>query len=109
MCRMLHMTITEYPVWTVGDRLTKAREWAGMTQADIAAALKIGRRSIVRYESSETPPRPVVIAYSAVTGAPLWWIEGTTPPEGVDVSTIWPIRGPSALPPGRWSRLAIAA
>lgn len=68
------------PVWTIGDRLVKARQHAGLTQTQMAQALDIGRRSIVRYESSTAPPRPIVIAYSALTGVPLWWFDGSDGP-----------------------------
>ena len=70
------MTAT-VPVWTVGDRLAKAREFVGLTQAQMAAELRIGRRSIVRHETSATPPRSIVLAYASVTGVPIWWLEGT--------------------------------
>lgn len=63
------------PVWTVGDRLAKARVFADLTQEQMAQHLDIGRRSIVRYESSDHPPRSIVLAYSAVTRVPLWWFE----------------------------------
>lgn len=63
------------PVWTVGDRLAKARVFADLTQEQMAQQLDIGRRSIVRYESSGSPPRAIVLAYSAVTRVPLWWFE----------------------------------
>lgn len=74
------------PVWTLGDRLTKAREHAGLTQQQMADQLQIGRRSIVRYESDRTPPRSIVIAYSAVTAVPLWWLDG---PQDGDAVTTW--------------------
>jgi transcriptional regulator with XRE-family HTH domain len=77
------MSITEtgtaIPVWTVADRLVKAREFAEMTQQDMADRLNVGRRSITRYEQSDAPPRPIVLAYSAVTGVPVWWIDGEEP------------------------------
>lgn len=70
------MTQTDLPTFTLGDRLTKARDWAGLTQEQMANALGIGRRSIVRYESGKVPPRPAVIAWAAITGVPLWWLDG---------------------------------
>jgi transcriptional regulator with XRE-family HTH domain len=72
---------TAIPVWSVTDRLVKAREFASMTQQDIADALHVGKRSITRYESRDNPPRAIILAYSAVTGVPVWWIEGTDPGE----------------------------
>lgn len=63
------------PVWTIGDRLVKARQFAGLSQTQMAQQLRIGRRSIVRYEASDDPPRSIVLSYSAITGVPLWWFD----------------------------------
>jgi transcriptional regulator with XRE-family HTH domain len=68
------------PVWTVRDRLIKAREFAGMTQADIAHAIGKGVRSIARYETSDEPPQTIVVAYAYATGVPAWWIFGDDDP-----------------------------
>ena len=76
---MSTQTSANVPVWTVGDRLSKARDWAGLTQAQMATELRIGRRSVVRYESSATPPRSVVLAYATVTKVPIEWLEGIYP------------------------------
>jgi len=67
-------------MFTIGDRLSKAREHAGLSQAQMAEALGIGRRSVVRYESGKIPPRPAVIAWSSITGVPLWWLDGAEAP-----------------------------
>lgn len=64
------------PIWTVGDRLTKAREFAGLTQAQMADELRVSRRSIVRHETSSAPPRSIVLAYASVTKVPVGWLEG---------------------------------
>ena len=66
---------TALPTWTVGDRMVKAREHAGMTQQEMADALGIGRRTITRHETNDSPPRQMLLAYAQVTGVPLWWIE----------------------------------
>lgn len=82
----------DVPTWTIGDRLAKAREHAGLTQQAMADAMRIGRRSVVRYEQRTDPPRAVVLAYSKVTGVPVWWIEGRDEPstgDGGARSTIW--------------------
>lgn len=63
------------PVWSLGDRLGKARRFADLTQDQMAHRLRIGRRSIARYEASDNPPRPIVLSYSAITGVPLWWFD----------------------------------
>jgi transcriptional regulator with XRE-family HTH domain len=72
---------TELPEWTAGERLVKARSWAGMDQPAIARAIGKGVRSIARYENSDAPPRAIVLAYSAATGVPVWWLDGEAPPE----------------------------
>lgn len=64
------------PVWTVGDRLAKAREFADLSQQQMADQLCISRRSIVRHETAATPPRSIVLAYASVTKVPVWWLEG---------------------------------
>lgn len=74
------------PIWTLGDRLAKAREHAGLTQLEMAERLQIGRRSITRYETNSAPPRAIVLAYSTVTGIPMWWFDG---PEDEASATTW--------------------
>lgn len=68
------------PVWTIGDRLVKARQFAGLSQTQMAQQLRIGRRSIVRYEASNDPPRSIVISYSAITAVPIWWFDDDSGP-----------------------------
>jgi transcriptional regulator with XRE-family HTH domain len=68
------------PVWTIGERMSKARDFAGLDQTDMARTLGISRRSITRYETADTPPPAILLAYAQVTGVPLWWLEGTEPP-----------------------------
>jgi len=64
------------PEWTLGDRLRKARESAGMNQSTLAETTGISRRSISSYESSEAmPKRPQLIAWALATGVPLEWLE----------------------------------
>ena len=64
------------PAWTLGDRLAKARQVAGLNISELAHALGISRNSVTNYERGHTTPnRAVLIAYSVETGVPLWWIE----------------------------------
>lgn len=71
------------PRWTVGDRLRKARETAGLSQDELAAATGVSRRSISTYESAtEAPKRPVLVSISLATGVPVAWLIGDTPPRG---------------------------
>lgn len=73
------------PEWTVADRLRKARESAGLSQADLAELTGISRRTISSYEQGSTPKRTNVLAWAMATGYPYTWITdgstgGTNPP-----------------------------
>jgi transcriptional regulator with XRE-family HTH domain len=72
------------PSWTVGDRLRKARESVGLSQAELAADIGISRRSVSSYEASTKPPRKVaLLGWSMRTNVPLeWLLEGQIPPAG---------------------------
>lgn len=77
------------PEWTLGDRLRKAREAAGLSQTELADLAGISRRSISKYESDDArPKRPQLIAWAMATGVPLSWLQDgdaphpTTPDEG---------------------------
>lgn len=83
VARMTQLTVTGVvPVWTVGDRLRKARAAAHLSQSDFEALTGISRRSISAYEGDERAPRrPQLIAWAMATGVPLAWLEsGTTNP-----------------------------
>ena len=68
------------PQWTLGDRLRKAREHAGLKQAELAQMIGIARSSVVSYESDRTvPSRPVVLSWSMATGVPTEWVLGWAP------------------------------
>lgn len=69
-------TAAVLPVWTVSDRLAKARETIGLTQEQMAGRIGVDRRSISKYETVGRPRMTVVLAYSQVTGVPVWWLEG---------------------------------
>jgi transcriptional regulator with XRE-family HTH domain len=63
------------PAWTVGDRLRKAREHAGLKQSDLANEIGISRASAVNYESGRYEPhRPVILAWSDVCAVPFEWL-----------------------------------
>lgn len=46
-----------WPRWTTGDRLRKARQTAGLTQIQLASAIKMSPRTVVEYEQDVRPPR----------------------------------------------------
>lgn len=64
------------PAWTLGDKLRKAREHAGLSQTELEALTGISRRSIVSYEGGgRAPRRPQLVAWAVATGVPLAWLE----------------------------------
>lgn len=67
------------PVWTLGDRLTKARISAGIkTAQDMAALMGVTEKTIRNWENGATRvTHATCIAWSSITGAPVEWIEGT--------------------------------
>lgn len=63
------------PEFTLGDRLRKAREHAGLDMRDLAAMIDIHRQTVARYESGDaTPRRPVILSWSLATGVSLDWL-----------------------------------
>lgn len=71
------------PEWTLGDRLRKAREDAGMDQAALAEALGVSRATISNHEvgiGKRGTSRMMIRAWALATGVPAEWIElGTAP------------------------------
>lgn len=74
------------PEWTLGDRLRKAREATGQSQAQLAADLDVSPRSLGKYERGDAEPkRHVLLAWAMATGVPYAWLVdgstgGTNPP-----------------------------
>lgn len=63
------------PQWTISDRLRKAREYAGLDQAQFADEVGISRRSVTNYEKGHSQPsRPVLLAWSLRTGVAMEWL-----------------------------------
>lgn len=90
------------PQWTVSDRLRKARECAGMEQAELAARVGIARNTVSNYERGATPPkRPVLLSWALACGVPLVWLQ-----DGVEPTS--PTSG-DALPAGSWPVLSLVA
>lgn len=74
---MTQMTIT--PTWTLGDRLRKARDVAGITSQDMADRLGVSRNTITNYENDHTSPSVLAVrAYASETGVDIEWLYGTT-------------------------------
>lgn len=71
------------PEFTIGDRLRKARETAGMDQGELAEAMGVSRRTVSNNESGHVKPRVIVIrAWALATGVSVEWLESGKVPEG---------------------------
>jgi transcriptional regulator with XRE-family HTH domain len=85
------------PPWTVGDRMRKARIYAGMTTDEMAADIGRTRHTISNYERDVTKaPLLVLRLYALRTQVPLDWLQngtedGPMPPStsGEAPPTIW--------------------
>ena len=63
------------PEFTMGDRMRKAREVLGMSQADFAKHIGVGRSTVQSYESSIERPKPIVLrGWALATGVPAEWL-----------------------------------
>jgi transcriptional regulator with XRE-family HTH domain len=70
------------PAWTLGDRLRKAREFAGLEQGELADRVGISRSTVSNYELGRgvRPPKWIVIrAWAHECGVPLDWLVEDTP------------------------------
>jgi len=57
------------------DRMAKARESAGLSQAAIAAIIGISRATVINYEKGHHRPlRPIQAAWVEVTGVDAHWL-----------------------------------
>lgn len=65
------------PEFELPDRARKAREYAGLDQSELATALGIARNTVARLEQGKTTrvKRPVLLAWSMVTGVDHHWLE----------------------------------
>lgn len=72
------MSNTTTPTFTTGDRLRKAREFAGVSVHDMAEALGVTRNTVTNYEHERTAiPVNALVAYGRTTGVSVaWLIEG---------------------------------
>jgi transcriptional regulator with XRE-family HTH domain len=63
------------PAWTLGDRMRKAREHAGLKQSELAGEIGVGRSTIVTYETGRSQPsRPVLLSWALRCGVPYEWL-----------------------------------
>lgn len=73
------------PTWTLGERLRKAREDAGLSQHELADRIGIHFNSVSAYEHNKQgkPKRLVVREWARVTDVPEWWLWGPDAPAGL--------------------------
>lgn len=67
------------PEWTLGDRLTKARKLAGMTQDEMAEELDLSHSTIAKWEVDAGQPRNFmkrIQQWADLTGVPAAWLLG---------------------------------
>lgn len=87
-----------FPVWTLGDKMRKARELAGLSQAEMALKIGVSRQSVSNYEvgATENPRRIVLNAWAAATGVPVEWFtggpDGGQPVQPAGYTVIRPLR-----------------
>jgi len=63
------------PMWTLGDRLRKARVTAEISTQQMADALVRNRNTITNYESGfTTPSGRVVVRWAELCGVPVGWL-----------------------------------
>ena len=72
------MSTTTIPQWTLTDRLHKAREFAGLTQGQLADRLECGEKTVWRAENTDAPvKRGTVLAWAVACGVdPAWLMTG---------------------------------
>lgn len=64
------------PEFTLADRLRKAREFAGLEQAELAKLTQLSRQTISSAENSHTrPSRASLLLWAMATGTDLNWLE----------------------------------
>jgi transcriptional regulator with XRE-family HTH domain len=80
------------PMWTLGDRLRKARRSSGIGTSAMAAQLGCHRNSVLGWETDRVvPPLGVVVRWARATHVPLsWFVEDFDP-----ASTNWYTHQPS--------------
>ena len=84
------MAVTHIPSWTLGERLRKAREDAGLAQVDVAREMRIGRSTVANWENGTNKPSYLAVEkLSMMTGVPLWWLLDE-PTEAADTRAVTP-------------------
>ena len=89
------------PTLTAGQRLMIAREYAGLSQGDLAEMIGVSNATIYRAEAGNKASRRTLMAWAMATGVDLAWLEtGNTPagPDGHDEGGECPQQGSNLRP-----------
>lgn len=86
------------PEWTLGDRLRKARQVAGMSQRELAEAIGEGSSSLAMWESDRATPRDLrrrLANIARVTGVNVEWLAGDAEedPPSLDTAQLYVLLG----------------
>ena len=73
------------PTWTIGDRLRKARESAGISVGGMAETLGVERKTISRWERSTVVRGQTVLAYAQACDVDPGWLRGEYATAGADL------------------------
>jgi transcriptional regulator with XRE-family HTH domain len=66
------------PIWTLGDRIWKARKDAGLEQADLAEAVGVSRAQISKWERDQSEPRVSELQrVAAACRVPFRWLSSS--------------------------------
>lgn len=70
--------VTEMPLETIGQRISFARERAGLSTAQAARRLGVKTRTLTRWERDENEPRPnrLVMLALMLGVSPAWLLQG---------------------------------
>lgn len=73
------------PVWTLGDRLRKARQVTGMTTREFAAHIGVSQATVTNAENDNNKVRVITLrAWALATGVPVAWLETGNAPRPDD-------------------------
>lgn len=77
------------PQWTLGDRLRKARETAGVSVEEMAADIGRSERTVRNYENETTrAPLLVIRQYGFRCRVPFEWLNGGPGPDQGDTMPV---------------------
>lgn len=78
------------PVWTVGDRLRKARSLTGLTSRAFAERIGVSHGTVTNAENDKVTVRTITLnAWALATGVSVQWLQ-----TGVGSADTWPSGAP---------------